>query len=469
MSGIEGVAVIDRNTATEGRNQSVFATFTDVAGNRVTATVDGINIDTTPPSLVFDAPNPAPNAAGWNNSDVRIGFTVRDDLSGGVSTSVASPLMLTTEGSNVSADVVVTDAAGNSATFRSPAVRIDKTLPVAKASVSPAANANGWNNTNVTVSFSGTDALSGIAACTNVVLTTDSANQTASGTCTDNAGNVSLPATVSGINIDTMPPTLVFDPPNPAPNAAHWNNTDVRMGFTTRDNLSGVVSTSVVSPLLLTTEGANVTRDIVVTDAAGNSATIPSPAVKIDKTRPTARASASPAPDADGWNHSDVTVSFSGTDTLSGIAACVPNVLLTTNGANQSASGTCLDSAGNVSMPATVSGININKTGPAITGMPAANCTIWPPDKRLVQIADIRASGSLSIKVTSNEPVNAGDIVVSGGVVQVRADRLGNGNTKGNALARTGRVYTVVAKATDPAGSTAEATGSCVVPHSMSN
>src|SRR5262249_5863532 len=95
MSGIEGVAVIDQNTTTEGRNQSVFATFTDVAGNRVTATVDGINIDTTPPSLVFDTPSPAPNAAGWNNSDVRVSFTVNDNLSGAVSTSVASPLMLT--------------------------------------------------------------------------------------------------------------------------------------------------------------------------------------------------------------------------------------------------------------------------------------------------------------------------------------------------------------------------------------
>src|SRR4030095_7571487 len=172
------------------------------------------------------------------------------------------------------------------------------TRRVSKASTSPAPNANGWNNTDVTMSFTGTDTLSGVAACTNVVLATNGANQSASGTCTDNAGNVSLPATVSGINIDTMPPTLVFDPPNPAPNAAGWNNSDVRVGFSGRDNVSGIVATSVASPLLLATEGANVSGDVIVSDAAGNSATIKSPAVKIDKTRPAAQALASPAPDA---------------------------------------------------------------------------------------------------------------------------------------------------------------------------
>jgi alpha-tubulin suppressor-like RCC1 family protein len=447
---------------TDGANQTASGTCTDNAGNvSLPATASGINIDSMPPTLVFDAPNPAPNAAGWNNSDVRMGFTVRDNLSGVVSTSVASPLMLTTEGANVSGDVIVTDAAGNSATVKSPAVRIDKTLPVARASALPAPNARGWNNTNVTVSVNGTDTLSGIATCSNVVLTTNGANQSASGTCTDNAGNVSLPAMVSGINIDTIPPTLVFDAPNPAPNAARWNNSDVRIGFTANDNLSGVVSTSTPSPIVLTTEGANVSQNIVVTDAAGNSATIPSPAVRIDKTRPAARASASPAPDANGWNHTDVTVSFSGTDALSGIAGCAANVVLTTNGANQSASGTCTDSAGNASLPATASGINISKSGPVISGMPPANCTIWPPNKRFVQIADIRVTyGTLSIKVTSNEPIDASDVVVTGGVIQVRADRLGKG---------PGRIYTVIAKATDSTGNTSEATGSCIVPHDLTN
>ena len=103
-----------------------------------------------------------------------------------------------------------------------------------------------------------------------------------------------------------------------------------------------------------------------------------------------------------------------------------------------------------MSQPATVTGINIDKTAPTISGMPLAECMLWPVDGKLVQIASISATdgytrvapGSLSVSVTANEPVDASDILINGGVVQVRATRLGNGN---------GRVYTVVARAADVA------------------
>src|SRR5207244_1219198 len=118
------------------------------------------NIDTTVPTLQFGAADPAPNAAGWNNSDVRVSFTTNDNLSGVASTSVASPLVLSVEGTSVSGTVVVTDAAGNSKTFTSPAVKIDKKAPDAVAAALPLPNVNGWNNTDVTVTFTGTDSLS---------------------------------------------------------------------------------------------------------------------------------------------------------------------------------------------------------------------------------------------------------------------------------------------------------------------
>ena len=98
----------------------------DEAGNAATATVSGINIDKTPPTPGFGAPSPTPNAAGWYNADVTIPLTVNDSLSGGVP---APPLLLTAEGPAVSASVKLFDRAGNSATFTSPQVRIDKTPP----------------------------------------------------------------------------------------------------------------------------------------------------------------------------------------------------------------------------------------------------------------------------------------------------------------------------------------------------
>jgi len=151
-------------------------------------------------------------------------------------------------------------------------------------------------------------------------------------------------------------------------------------------------------------------------------------------------------------------------DGLSGVTSCSPPVKLTSNGANQSASGTCTDLAGNVSAPAGVGGINIDKTEPVISGMPVPNCSIWPPNKQLVQIAAVLAAdadsaiapGSLSLSVTSNEAIDDSDIVIMDGVVQVRADREGKG---------TGRIYTVTAKASDIAGNSTTVTGSCTVPH----
>ena len=60
---------------------------------------------------------------------------------------------------------------------------------------------------------------------------------------------------------------------------------------------------------------------------------------------------------------------------------CDAPVLLNTEGSGQSASGTCSDKAGNISLPATASGINIDKTAPVlnITGITSGDygvCTI---------------------------------------------------------------------------------------------
>jgi len=78
-------------------------------------------------------------------------------------------------------------------------LNIDKTLPVATATPSPGPNANGWNNTNVTVSFNGADTLSGIDHCTApVTLVNEGKNQSASGNLHGQGRNVSPTATASG-------------------------------------------------------------------------------------------------------------------------------------------------------------------------------------------------------------------------------------------------------------------------------
>jgi hypothetical protein len=115
--------------------------------------------------------------------------------------------------------------------------------------------------------------------------------------------------------------------------------------------------------------------------------------------------------------------------------------------------------------------IKIDGTPPVILGMPAAGCALWPPNHKMVQVATVTAAdalsgvapGSFKITGTSNEPSDPKDpdIVITpkgtgGFVVQLRADRSGNG---------TGRVYTLTATANDLAGNTATATATCAVPH----
>lgn len=122
---------------------------------------------------------------------------------------------LTSEGANQSATGTCRDNAGNAASRLQTGINIDKTPPVLTAN---ATTADGkpytggiWTNQNVTVTFTCTDTLSGVAMVTSpVTISTEGANQSASGTCTDKAGNAATPVTFGGIKIDKTPPTTTF-------------------------------------------------------------------------------------------------------------------------------------------------------------------------------------------------------------------------------------------------------------------
>jgi hypothetical protein len=136
---------------------------------------------------------------------------------------------------------------------------------------------------------------------------------------------------------DTTPPTLTFGNQTPAANGAGWNNTPVDVPFTTADDLSGVQSSNPASPLHFTSEGANQTQQVTVTDNAGNSATFTSPTIHIDMTAPSTTATLPGINQAQEWFTGPVPVTLSAADGLSGIA----NTLYTINGgAPQTYAGT---------------------------------------------------------------------------------------------------------------------------------
>jgi len=151
---------------------------------------------------------------------------------------------------------------------KSVTIKRDATPPtIAFGSLTPGANANGWNNTDVVVSFNGSDTLSGITSCsTPVTLSSEGAGQSAAGTCADKAGNVSALATASGINIDKTVPTLIS---SVSPNPALLNGSATASTGAT-DSLSGIASQGCGA--LDTSNVGSKTVTCTATDNAGNTA-----------------------------------------------------------------------------------------------------------------------------------------------------------------------------------------------------
>src|SRR5580704_2329756 len=110
--------------------------------------------------------------------------------------------------------------------------------PSITASASPSANAIGWNNTNVTVTFNCTAGSYPVQSCTAPILVnTAGANQVITGTVTDTAGNTNT-AKVT-LNIDFTPPVLTITSPA---NGATLTSSPASVSGSVSDALSGVAS-----------------------------------------------------------------------------------------------------------------------------------------------------------------------------------------------------------------------------------
>ena len=170
-----------------------------------------IKRDATAP-VVSASRAPDANAFGWNNGDVIATYSATDATSGLVGSGSATQTFAS-EGANQGGSHVFTDNAGNSATAAIAGISIDRTAPIVTVTRSPLPDASGWNDTDVTATWTASDALSGIdgEASATHVFTEDGEGQSATRTFSDRAGN-SASATISGINIDKTP-----EPPPPPP------------------------------------------------------------------------------------------------------------------------------------------------------------------------------------------------------------------------------------------------------------
>jgi len=211
-------------------------------------------------------------------------------------------------------------------------------------------------------------------------------------------------------------------------------------------------------------------------------------AVYSDGVAPTTRATASPGPNANGWNRTNVTVTLDAADnpggwvdqvhySLDGAQKSDPQVVAghTTSFDVMTPGVTIVtyfatDAAGNEEAAETLT-VRLDGAAPVISGLPVHRCTLWPPNHQMVEVATVSAAdalsgvapGSFQVTASSNEPSDPGDpdVVIapdgSGGfTVRLRAERLGEG---------AGRTYTLTATARDLADNVATVTTTCTVPH----
>jgi hypothetical protein len=162
--------------------------------------------DTSPPTA-SPTQDPAANTYGWNNTDVTITWNWADEEGGsGIDEdNCQMTTLVTDEGEHMEVTATCYDLAGNmgSATYY---VSIDKTAPAANPTQDPAANVNGWNNTEVTITWNWSDDGSGLDNCTASSTKSAEGQYNVTDTCSDLAGN-SYEASYA-VKIDKTPPTF---------------------------------------------------------------------------------------------------------------------------------------------------------------------------------------------------------------------------------------------------------------------
>jgi hypothetical protein len=164
----------------------------------------GVPGDPTPP-VITPLYFPQFPANGWFRSNVTLNWKVEDPESIILDTIGCDAKTLSTDTpGEIRTCWAKSDGGENQASVK---IRLDKTPPSVAASAERPPDANGWYNRPLTVSFSGTDATSGIAGCSSGGYTgPDNHGALIAGSCTDIAGNIA--GASFSFKYDATPPSL---------------------------------------------------------------------------------------------------------------------------------------------------------------------------------------------------------------------------------------------------------------------
>ena len=208
-TGTDAVGIASCTTTTysgpDTASASVSGHCTDNAGNVSAPMTTSFPYDGTGPSISTSASR-GPDANGWYNHPVDVTFSGSDGLSG--MDSCAGGSYSGPDNGSASVSGSCRDKAGNTASG-SFGLKYDATPPTVTGSTPDRPpNSDGWYNHPVVVTFAGSDAASGVASCTAQTYSgPNNPSATVTGTCRDNAGNVSAAGSFP-LKFDSTPPTL---------------------------------------------------------------------------------------------------------------------------------------------------------------------------------------------------------------------------------------------------------------------
>jgi hypothetical protein len=326
---------------------------------QITLTYTGVT-DTSPPVITANVVGTQGNNS-WYTSNVAVSWSVTDGQSTITSTSGCGTSNVTTDTTGVTFTCSATSAGGSNS--QSVTVKRDATAPtnIVLSFGRPFDNAD-WYNHAVLISASGTDVTSGIASCQSSSYSSpDSATASATRSCTDNAGN-SASGSV-GFKYDETGPTAALAVTAGTAGDNGWYTSDVTVSTSGADAVSGV---SCTVDQHQTAETGGQAFNGSCTNGAGLTTNATALSVKLDKTGPSATLSASGTVGDNGWYTSDVTISASGTDSISSPVTCSLDQHQTTDTTGADFNGSCKNNAG-LTTNATQLTVKRDATAPTIT------------------------------------------------------------------------------------------------------
>jgi hypothetical protein len=216
--------------------------------------------------------------------------------------------------------------------------------PVPQCSPGPA-NCSGWFTGNVTISWVFDQVgVTNTDGCNVRTITSDGITSLS---CQVEYGNLNFGNTVT-LRRDATPPQVTGSAFERGPDADGWYNRPVAVAFAGADATSGLASCD--RPTYGGPDATSLQVSGTCRDVAGNTSAAATVTLKYDATPPAVTAAPDRAPDAKGWYRRPLTVTFSATDPVSGVASCAAAARYAgPDRQDVPLAGSCRDGAGNTS------------------------------------------------------------------------------------------------------------------------